>query len=86
MPSLLKGGFTKFNNLRTNNTNLKTLVAIGGWNEGGAKFSTVCNSVTLRATFVTNLFNFVKQYGFNGLDLDWEYPAQNGGFAADRVK
>jgi len=61
-------------------------VAIGGWNENSSKFSNICKDSKLRAKFVTNLFNFVKQYGFNGLDLDWEYPAQNGGIAADKVK
>lgn len=71
--------------MRKNNTNLKTLVAIGGWNEGSTKFSTVSKDATLRAKFVTNLFNFVRDYGFNGLDLDWEYPAQNLGVPADRV-
>jgi chitinase len=85
MPYVI-GGFQKFNNLRKINPNLKTLVAIGGWNEGSTKFSTVANSASLRTKFVTNLFNFVRDKGFNGLDLDWEYPSQRGGIAADKVK
>ena len=80
------GGFSKFNNLRKINPNLKTLVAIGGWNEESTKFSNVVNSATLRTKFVNNLFNFVRDKGFNGLDLDWEYPSQRGGIAADKVK
>ncbi|KAF4532929.1 hypothetical protein B566_EDAN015641 [Ephemera danica] len=78
------GAIKRFNNLRLSNPNLKTLVAIGGWNAGSTTFSSVCGNTALRAKFVDNLYNFVKQYGFNGLDLDWEYPAQRGGIAADK--
>jgi chitinase len=39
----------------------------------------------LRAAFVNNIVNFVAKHGFDGFDLDWEYPAQRGGAAADKV-
>ncbi|XP_059479029.1 acidic mammalian chitinase-like [Neocloeon triangulifer] len=77
-------GFKRFNNLRLTNPNLKTMVAIGGWNEASVGFSNVCKDPVLRARFVDNLVNFVKTYGFNGLDLDWEFPAQRGGISADK--
>ncbi|KAF4532928.1 hypothetical protein B566_EDAN015640 [Ephemera danica] len=78
-------GFKRFNDLRIGNPNLKTLIAIGGWNEGSTTFSSVCGNTASRAKFVNNLYTFVKQYGFNGLDLDWEYPAQRGGASADKA-
>ena len=34
-----KDGFGRFNALRKQNPKLKTLVAIGGWNEGSTKYS-----------------------------------------------
>ena len=34
-----KDGFGRFNALRTQNPSLKTLIAIGGWNEGSIKYS-----------------------------------------------
>jgi GH18 family chitinase len=40
---ILSGGFKRFNALREQNTNLKTLIAIGGWNEGSRVFSEVQN-------------------------------------------
>lgn len=43
------------------------------------------NNDGLRAKFVDNIVNFVKQYGFDGFDLDWEYPTQRGGAAGDKV-
>jgi chitinase len=61
------------------------LIAIGGWSEGSTVFSAVVSDAVLRARFVNNVYSFVKTYGFNGLDLDWEYPAQRGGSSADKV-
>ncbi|XP_033611613.1 probable chitinase 2 [Cryptotermes secundus] len=61
------------------------MVAIGGWNAGSSTFSQVVNNDGLRAKFVDNIVNFVKQYGFDGFDLDWEYPTQRGGAEADKA-
>ncbi|GIX80513.1 chitotriosidase-1 [Caerostris extrusa] len=37
-----------------------------------------------RATFVKSAVDFCKKYDFDGLDMDWEYPANRGGAAADK--
>ncbi|PNF19362.1 Acidic mammalian chitinase [Cryptotermes secundus] len=80
-----RGGFLHFNDLRKRNPSLKTLVAIGGWNEGSSTFSSVVNDASRRAAFVNNIVKFVGEYGFDGFDLDWEYPAQRGGAATDKA-
>ncbi|XP_058834502.1 acidic mammalian chitinase-like [Topomyia yanbarensis] len=69
----------QFNNLKQANPALKTLAAIGGWNLGSAKFSTVAKDATLRSTFATQARIFCQKYGFDGIDIDWEYPAQRDG-------
>ena len=34
-----RGAYKRFTNLKTINPNLKTYLAIGGWNEGSTKYS-----------------------------------------------
>lgn len=54
---------------------LKVLMALGGWNDSaGDKYSRLVNSPTARQKFVEQVLRFIEKYGFDGLDLDWEYP------------
>lgn len=78
------GGFRRFNALREHNPKAQTLVAIGGWNEGSETYSAVVANPNLRATFIRDAVNFVLHHGFNGFDLDWEYPGQRGGKPEDK--
>lgn len=79
-----KNGFARFNKLRELSPETKTLIAIGGWNEGSTKYSHVVANPTLRKRFVDNVVKFVKKYEFDGFDIDWEYPNQRGGVKEDR--
>lgn len=54
---------------------IKVLIAIGGWNDSaGDKYSRLVNSQSARTRFVKTVLDFIERYGFDGLDLDWEYP------------
>lgn len=78
-----KDGFGRFNALRRQSPGTKTMVAMGGWNEGSVKYSKVVANSALRATFVRSVFDFLEKHDFDGFDLDWEYPNQRGGAPAD---
>ncbi|XP_060700994.1 acidic mammalian chitinase-like [Hemiscyllium ocellatum] len=63
-----------FNSLKNKNANLKTLLSIGGWNFGTQKFTAMVSSAETRQIFIKSVINFLRGYGFDGLDIDWEYP------------
>ena len=57
------------------NKGIKTLVALGGWNDSkGSKYSKMVSTKESRRKFILSALVFIEKYGFQGLDLDWEYP------------
>lgn len=57
------------------NKGVKVTLAIGGWNDSaGDKYSRLVRSAAARAKFIEHVIGFLEKYGFDGLDLDWEYP------------
>ncbi|KAF0314014.1 Acidic mammalian chitinase [Amphibalanus amphitrite] len=80
-----KGAYMRFTDLKKRNPELKTLLGIGGWNEGSTKYSEMAASASSRQTFIASVVDFLKTYNFDGLDLDWEYPAERGGKTIDKA-
>lgn len=53
----------------------KVFISIGGWNESaGNKYGTMAASAASRKKFIDSAVAFCKQYGFDGMGIDWEYP------------
>ena len=62
---------------KKNHPNLKVMVACGGW--GGCEgFSDMAKTPESRKKFVDSTIQFVEEYGLDGVDIDWEYPALPG--------
>ena len=80
------GAYAKALSLKQHNPDLKVMIAIGGWNEGVKKYSDMVVSKEKRKTFVDSVVDFLVQHGFDGLDLDWEYPGdtERGGRWSDK--
>lgn len=62
-----------FNELKRKNPNLKTLLSVGG-PEMSDPFSIIAENSTTRKNFVASAVTLIQKYGFNGLDISWEYP------------
>ena len=82
--------YNRFTNLKNSRPGLQTWISVGGWSftdPGPTRqaFSTMTSSQANRAAFISQLTQFMNSYGFDGVDLDWEYPQADdrGGVAAD---
>ncbi|KAK4943655.1 hypothetical protein LTR10_016752 [Elasticomyces elasticus] len=53
---------------------VKVLLSIGGYGEGGQYFSDIVSTDQGIATFVSSIKAVVQKYGLAGVDLDWEFP------------
>jgi len=63
--------------LKAANPQLKIMVSVGGW--GGCSFcSDLFADDQHRKNFAKTTVALLKQYGIDGLDLDWEYPTIEG--------
>jgi chitinase len=52
---------------------VKTMISVGGWTRSG-NFSAMAATAAGRAAFAIRCARYIKQYGFDGVDIDWEYP------------
>nr|CAD7586597.1 unnamed protein product [Timema genevievae] len=79
-----KGSYKKMTDMRIRYPYLKVTLAIGGWNEGSTNYSIMAGSPSRRQVFVKSVVEFLQKYGFDGLDLDWEFPGKRGGGPEDK--
>jgi len=52
---------------------VSVLLSLGGWSESD-NFPVVASSPSLRAAFAHSCVETILRYGFDGIDVDWEYP------------
>lgn len=75
------GLYTQLTDLKKNDPNLKVYIAIGGWdfnepwNPTATTFSDLVASEANQRAFFTSLISYMATYDFDGVDIDWEYPA-----------
>lgn len=73
----LLGNFHQLQLLKQTHPHLQTLISVGGWTWSG-RFSGLAQTVESRQRFARSCVDFMLKYSFDGLDIDWEYPAGGG--------
>ncbi|MGK5543562.1 glycosyl hydrolase family 18 protein [Streptomyces sp. URMC 127] len=79
-PSLpYKGHFNLLNTYKKKHPAVKTLISVGGWADTRNFYAMTTNgdgSVNQAGidTFADSVTDFLDRYGFNGVDIDYEYP------------
>ncbi|HEX9007558.1 MAG TPA: glycosyl hydrolase family 18 protein [Bacteroidota bacterium] len=64
---------------------VRVMLSLGGWEDSG-DFPEVASTAPLRAAFAHACTDAVRTYGFDGIDIDWEFPGYtaHNGTPADR--
>ncbi|MBN9141764.1 MAG: chitinase C-terminal domain-containing protein [Micrococcales bacterium] len=83
------GHFNLLNHYKTQHPGVKTLVSVGGWAETGGYFDvngarvadggfyTLTDQSARIEAVADSAVAFIRQYGFDGVDIDYEYPTSN---------
>lgn len=69
--------FTLLKSLKSRYPGLRTVISIGGWSDS-RYFSDAALTSSSRASFAESAVSFMKANGFDGIDIDWEYPTGGG--------
>lgn len=69
-----KGHFNLLTVYKERYPGTQTLISVGGWAASGNFFPMTDTEAGIR-TFAESCVDFIRQYGFNGVDIDFEYPS-----------
>ena len=74
-PSLpYKGHFNVLQTMKKSYPAVDLLISVGGW-AGSRGFYTMLDTDAGINTFADSCVDFIRQYGFDGVDIDFEYPS-----------
>ena len=69
-----KGHFNLLQTMKKQYPDVDLLISVGGW-AGSRGFYTMLDTDEGIETFANSCVDFIRQYGFDGVDIDFEYPS-----------
>jgi len=79
-----RGNYNQLRKLKEKHPHLVTMISVGGWTLSG-RFSDAALTADSRERFARSAVNFIVEHGFDGVDIDWEYPV-GGGLESNKVR
>jgi GH18 family chitinase/predicted carbohydrate-binding protein with CBM5 and CBM33 domain len=79
-----RGNYNQLRKLKEKHPHLVTMISVGGWTLSG-RFSDVALTAESREKFARSAVAFILEHGFDGVDIDWEYPV-GGGLESNKVR
>lgn len=76
-PASRRGNAGAFRVLKLAHPQLRVTLSVGGWAHS-AHFSTCARSAAARNTLVDTAIALLQRSGFDGIDVDWEFPTGGG--------
>lgn len=73
----LRGNFKQLAILKEDYPDLRVIMGIGGW-DFSEYFSEIAASEQARVRFARSCLAFMREYGFDGIDIDWRFPVEGG--------
>jgi chitinase len=73
----VEGCLRRMAQMKKKHQHLKFLISVGGWNHSH-RFSQIAADPQKRLNFATSVADLVSGWGFDGVDIDWEYPGSAG--------
>ena len=72
-----RGNYNQLRKLKQKHPHLVTMISVGGWTLSG-RFSDAALTAESRERFARSAAKFIVEHGFDGVDIDWEYPVGGG--------
>ncbi|OAB48052.1 glycoside hydrolase [Paenibacillus antarcticus] len=76
-PEVDFNNFKSFATIKEQNPHLKLMISVGGWTWSN-NFSNMAMTEVTRRAFANSVVDFLREYGIDGIDIDWEYPVEGG--------
>ncbi|XP_033739595.1 putative chitinase 1 [Pecten maximus] len=70
--------FRRFHSMRSKNEDLVMMLSVGGWATDSKLFSKTVSSEENMQHFAEEAINYLRKHDFDGLDIDWQFPATRG--------